>query len=192
MRAIWLSRANGHFAIWVHADREGCWRVIHGLKVKGTMREAAYEIHQASRAGHLPHTYTYDLMSSVDDKRLMLDYQEELDALFQKERVTLELPMWVEADTINGKRGADMLDRLLHGTLSYGEEGQRQFQTGEMLLIWPRPVLRQLMQARLTPGAAQEAGDEGKENIVDGGGGFVRCLRMLCVEWADANMLVEA
>lgn len=190
MRAIWLSRANGHYAVWVHADYDGCWRVIHGIKVTGTMREAAYAIHQASFAGKVPHTYEYDLMSSVDDQRLMLDYQEELDALFVKERRTMETPMWFAPEMINGKRGADMLDRLLHGALSYDGEGTKQFRTGEMIFVWPRPVLRQLMQARLTPGVAQQAGDEGKENIVDGGGGYVRCLRMLCVAWADADVPV--
>ena len=203
-RAMWYSRRDKSGALWIHIDEVGCWTVFRGFQTFGaTIGEFCRKVADHSEDKGIAHTYEYDVLSApagVEKAgRFHLNHaiQEQFIELSDERRQKeYSLPMFVPPQHISGMAGLDIIDELLQSTLARFKEDDywanrdlnpEDFFRNEMLVVKPNEVLEELAEARLRqPGVATDRREPGPEELIGGGGPFIRCLRLLAVSGAGA------
>jgi hypothetical protein len=181
-RFIWIGENSESCAVWVHVDAEGRRIVFDGCRSEASTPEFMYGVVARSKG----HRYRNDWMSADQGINALWRAHDEIQRLGGT-----SLPDFMKYEQISGAEGVDVLDRLHLGTLSrqkdnpfwIGREDERHAHAmrPEWLMYWPEDVLAAMQGARFIGDSGGVNESEKQERIRNGGGGYVRAMRMMAV-----------
>lgn len=196
-RAIWHSRRDASYCIWVHIDEEGCWTVFRSYRSEQNLPDFIKTITGMSSDDGESHRYTWDTASaaygssSVADRSFIDVIRDIMDGLDSS-----QTPYMVGSKRLSHAAGLDEIDKMLLTTLAQfpdhdwwteSDDSIGLYESSDSMIVFADggDVLEDLASARLRElGATADDSDDKPEEAIAGGGGFVRCLRQLCVEGA--------
>lgn len=197
-RAIWHSRRDMSSCLWVHIDADGCWTVVRSYQSNQKLPDFISSVNELSQDDGVAHHYSYDVASAsygssrAGDRSFMDVIHDTIDKLDSR-----EYPWHVTAKRLAHSAGLDDIDKMLLSTLAMypdheywvdSDDTVDLYTHTDSMLVFGKDsviVLKEMEDARLKElGAQADEDDDKPEDAVGGGGGFVRCLRQLCVEGA--------
>ena len=119
------------------------------------------------------HDYWTDAACGMDGEGFLNSMCEIMtrEARFEAGLGAVPLPCWYDADVISGKRGLDVVDDLVTGTLTR--------RAGPMILVWPGDVIADLEAIRQR-GRDEKSWASGRDEMLRDGA-LSKCLRVLSV-----------
>jgi len=190
------SRRGATGVIWGHIDDDGCWTITDSYSPLDsiTIEELYAECLSDDRIG-FEHRYSFDLCSCGKGYQTT-DGSSFMDAVHRQviEQKGNSFPFFVEPTKIDGTSGLEIIDGLLLSTLArfpldpyWARTGRNpdRYLRPSMIAVWPGDVADELENARLRDRmAAMDEWEDRPEDLVGGGGPYVRCLRLLAVSGA--------
>ena len=183
MRGCWWNRRGESGVVIVHRADDGTWTVPRAELVREGVGlrdfcEVAADLSKDVIGKFIE--FDADVYSGVHDAdRGEVFYGDILAQWLERSKGgSAGTPIWVDPKYIEGMAGMDAIMELVKGTkLALGGGAAR-----EMLCVWPSELVRQIGAMRYKPESRNKIqGEDASTDLIGGGGGLVRCLRLLLV-----------